>query len=258
MRRYLPFVIIGVILLLAVGSGLMLYRSKQSSIGPVILAPDKPGAEPPHIRGGETARVTLEEFGDFQCPPCGGLFKTLTKLEHDYGSRLRVIFRHYPMRKHTHALVAARAAEAAGMQGRFWEMHVVLFQNATDWGQGADGINAPPGISLTLDKRSRSQPLEKTDADVRDIFAQFAATLKLDQERFKNDIDSEQVKARIAMDQQRAAALAVDRTPTLFLNGRLIPPASRSEERLHALIDAEISGKAPPPEPSAATPTPSP
>ena len=92
MRRYLPFAIIGAILLLALGSGVLLYRSKQAGLGPVIIAPDKPGAEPPHIRGGETARVTIEEFGDFQCPPCGAIFPMLEKLEHDCrGSHARYL-----------------------------------------------------------------------------------------------------------------------------------------------------------------------
>jgi protein-disulfide isomerase len=254
MRRYLPFAIIGVILLLALGSGVLLYRSKQAGLGPVIIAPDKPGAEPPHIRGGETARVTIEEFGDFQCPPCGAIFPTLEKLEHDYGARLRLIFRNYPMRRHKHAMVAAYAAEAAGLQGRFWEMHDLLFQNSKDWGKGVDGKTASE-ISLTLANQSHLQPNEYTDAEVRAIFAEFAATLKLDEERFKKDIASEQVKTRVTMDLQRAAALTVDRTPTLFLNGRLIPAPSRTEERLRALIDAELAGRTPPPEPSA-TPTP--
>src|SRR5437016_4005302 len=113
MRRYLPFVIIGLVFLVAVGSGALLLRWKQSSVSVIKLAPGKPGAEPPHIRGGEKARVTLEEFGDFQCLPCAEFFPTLNQLEQDYGSRLRVIFRHYPMRIHEHALVAACAAEAA-------------------------------------------------------------------------------------------------------------------------------------------------
>jgi protein-disulfide isomerase len=254
MRRFVPFLIIGLILLLALGGGVMLYRSKQAGLGPVVIAPDKPGAEPPHIRGGETARVTIEEFGDFQCPPCGLLFPTLAKIEQDYGPRLRVIFRHYPMRKHKHALIAAYASEAAGLQGRFWEMHDLLFQNSAGWGRGADG-KVTTEITLTLADPSHAVANnENTDTEVRVIFVDFAARLKLDQERFKRDIDSEQVKMRIAMDRQRAAALEVDRTPTLFLNGRPIPVTSRTEEKLHALIDAELAGKPPPSEPSA-TPT---
>lgn len=258
MRRYFPFAIIGLVLFLALGSGVVLYRWKQPSLKPVIVAPDKPGAEPPHVRGGETARITLEEFGDFQCPPCGKLFPTLEKIEHDYGDRLRVIFRNYTMRKHKHALIAAYAAEAAGRQGRFWEMHDLLFRNATDWGKGAD-TSTPPSISLSLTNPSHVAPLEKTETEVRDIFAEFAATLKLDQERFKQDIDSEEVKARVTLDRQRAAALGVDRTPTLFLNGRPVPISTHTEETLRAMIEAELAGKPPPapelsPTPSASPP----
>src|SRR5207237_2761582 len=151
MQRYLALVIIGAVLLLASGGGLMLFKWKQrqqpSQTSPIIptveatpgiaetpgtaetpvaaetpSTPDMPATmpapEPLHIRGGPTARVTLEEYGDFQCQPCGRLYPVLKIVEQDYGDRLRVIFRHMPLHKHEHALLAARAAEAAGLQGR--------------------------------------------------------------------------------------------------------------------------------------------
>ena len=122
MRRFLPFAIIGAVLLIAAGSGLILFRSKDS-ITPIKIAEGKPGAEPAHIRGAANARVTLEEFGDFQCPPCGILAATLLKVEHYHGTRLRVVFRQFPLAMHERTgPTAACAAEAAGLQGRFWEM----------------------------------------------------------------------------------------------------------------------------------------
>ncbi len=129
MRRYLPFVIIGAAFLIAIGSGLVLLRSKQPSSAPVAPIPpvvqsapkETPGQPKPkslHVRGGANAPVTLEEFGDFQCRPCAKLAPTLLKLEEHYGERLRVIFRHKPLRTHEHAVIAACAAEAAGLQGQ--------------------------------------------------------------------------------------------------------------------------------------------
>jgi protein-disulfide isomerase len=256
MRRYLPFTIIGAVFLIAIGSGLMLFRWKQPPIAPIAPivpivpiapiaptgqeeAPGKPDAESPHIRGSANARATIEEFGDFQCLPCAELFPTLAKVEEDYGERLRVVFRHMPLHKHEHAVLAACAAEATGLQGRFWEMHDLLFQNSSRWTKGIDTVapNAPPSRRL----QSKVLALE---AEVRDVFVTYAEMLKLDVERFKTDMDSDEVKARVESDRARGDTLGIDRTPTLYLNGRLLPfSASHTVEDLHAAIDAELNGK---------------
>ena len=183
MRRYLPFAIIGAVLLITAGSGLLLFRSKYSSM-PIKIAAGKPGAEPPHIRGSAKARVTLEEFGDFQCPPCGILATTLLKVEHDYRTRVRVIFREFPLGMHAHALTAACAAEAAGLQGRFWEMHDLLFQNSMKWGK-----ESPRPMRVIPNAEPNASP-DETVTGVRAIFAGYAATLGLDVERFKKDMDT--------------------------------------------------------------------
>jgi protein-disulfide isomerase len=271
MRRYLPFAIIGAVLLIAIGSGLLLLRWKQpssapiapvlppvapavpiapspptastgpiASTGPVAQeeAPSKPAAEFAHIRGGANASVTIEEFVDFQCISCAQLFPTLVKLEEDYGERLRVIFRHRPLRNHEHALLAAYAAEAAGLQGHFWEMHDLLFQNSLRWTKGIDTI----GPDASPSRRLQSKVLA-LEAEVRDVFVRYAEMLNLDVERFKRDMDSDEVKARVASDRARGDTLRIDRTPTLYLNGRLLSVTRRSVDDFHALIDAELSGK---------------
>lgn len=266
MRRYLPFAIISAIFLIAIGSGLMLFRWKQppsAPIAPIVpiaptvpsvpavpvptvptiaVAPEalgKPDAESPHIRGGANARVTIEEFGDFQCHPCAELFPKLAKVEEDYGDRLRVVFRHKPLHQHEHAVLAACAAEAAGLQGHFWEMHDLLFQNSARWTKGIDtvGPDAPPS------RRLQSTVLA-LDAEVRDVFVSYAEMLKLDVDRFKTDMDSDEIKARVESDRAHGDTLGIDRTPTLYLNGHLLPfSASRTVETLHAAIDAELNGK---------------
>src|SRR5437667_11528607 len=145
MKRYLPFIIIALVLLLAAGGGTLLLFSKQRALKAEIAAKEaagpaigKPGAEPPHIRGSTKASVTLEEFGDFECTPCGMLSPVLEQLEKDYGESLRVIFREFPLAMHKHALDAARAAEAADLQGHVCEMHDMLYHNRFIWPASSD------------------------------------------------------------------------------------------------------------------------
>ena len=248
MRPFLPFAIIGAVLLIAAGSGLLLFRSKYSST-PIKVAVGKPGAEPSHIRGAANARVTLEEFGDFQCKPCGILAATLLKVEHDYGTRVRVVFRQFPLGMHAYALTAACAAEAAGLQGRFWEMHDLLFQNAENWSK-----DSPRPSRRVIPSAGPNASPDETTTSVRAIFAGYAATLGLDVERFKKDMDTEEVKARIKTDQERGASIGVDRTPVLFIDGFEIPFSSFNVEALHTLIDAALSGQTPAPLPPSPMP----
>src|SRR5438445_13831484 len=91
-----------------------------------------------HILGNPEAPVTLEEFGDFQCPPCGILSGPINQLEQDYRPRLRVIFRHFPLTMHRHAREAALASEAAGRHVGFWQMHYVLCREQAGWSEALD------------------------------------------------------------------------------------------------------------------------
>lgn len=224
MKRYLPFAIVAVVLFIAVGAGALFYHLRQRHILGATAAATAAakklssnlGTERAHVRGGARASVTLEEFGDFECRPCGDLSPILEKIEQDYAARLRVVFRQFPMAMHKHALDAARASEAAGLQGRFWEMHDLLYRNRFIWPRAAD---------------------------VRTAFNDYAKTLNLDIERFKKDMNSEQVKTRIVSDQQRGGSLGVDRTPVLFINNRRVAETSLNPPGLHAAIDAALNQK---------------
>jgi len=173
----------------------------------------RPGAEPLHIRGDPTAPVVLEEFGDFECLPCSILWPVLEKLETDYGKRLVVVFRQHPLKKHRYGFDAARAAEAAGLQGKFWEMHDALYRNRATW-VAANYVG--PHLNS------------------------YATELGLDLERFKTDMDGEAVARRIAADQDRGESLNVDRTPILFINGEQIASTARDEKSLRAAIDKAL------------------
>jgi len=83
-----------------------------------------------HILGPQTAAVTIVEYGDFECPNCGQAYAALKIIRKHFGERLRLVFRHFPLREvHPHAELAAEAAEAAGAQNKFWSMHDLLFEN---------------------------------------------------------------------------------------------------------------------------------
>ena len=176
----------------------------------------RPGAEPLHIRGDPGAPVVLEEFGDFECLPCSILWPVLEKLENDYGNRLVVVFRQHPLKKHRYGLEAARAAEAAGLQGKFWEMHDTLYRNRATW-VPADYVG--PHLNS------------------------YATELGLDLERFKADMDGETVAKRIAADQDRGESLNVDRTPVLFINGQQIASTARDEKSLREAIEKALGSR---------------
>jgi protein-disulfide isomerase len=217
LKQYLPYALIVAVFLIASGAGVELYQNRdQPPARKGKLAFGKTGAEPPHVRGAAKAPVALEEFGDFECQPCSLLFPILKQVEADYGERLSVTFRQYPLAKHPHALDAARAAEAAGLQGRFWEMHDSLYENRLIWLKAAD---------------------------TRASLASYAAKLGLDVERFQKDMDSEEVAQRIAADRERVTSLELDRTPTVFINGDRLTVRPITTEALHAAIDGEL-GKA--------------
>lgn len=171
-----------------------------------------------HIRGNPGAPVVLEEFGDFECPPCSKLFPVLEKLEKDYDNRLVVVFREHPLKMHRYALDAARAAEAAGLQGKFWEMHDTLYQNRATW------VRAP-----------YLQP----------YLFEYATALQLDADRFKADLEGKKVADRILADQERGDSLGIDRTPVVFVNAERAIVTDLNENGLRAMIEKALAAKAP-------------
>ncbi len=233
MKSILPFILILAVALGAIAGGTMLYRAQREPVFAPIpgdQAAAEPGAKPPHYRGSPQAKVVLEEFGDLQCPPCSLLSVALKKMEHDYEGRLRVIFRHFPLAMHKHAIEAARAAEAAGAQKKFWEMSDVLYENQSAWSK---------------------------EEKVGSIFEDYARKIGLDMERYRADLESNPLLGRIGLDNQRGIALGVTSTPTLFLNNQRVPVQSMSEPGLRAAIDAALKGEQPFPTPTpTATPAP--
>jgi len=236
MKRILPFIIILIVLGLALGSAWYLTRSvpatptvagqpvpaPQQSPGakttPVVqqapVNPGIPGADPAHTHGPASAPVHLEEFGDFECPPCGIFHPILKQMEQEFGDKLQVTFREFPLvPTHQHALAAASAAEAAGLQNKFWEMHDLLYDRQAQW---------------------------KTQFDVRSVFEGYAKEIGIDVERYKRDVGSDLVQQRIFQDGKRGHSMGVKGTPTVFMNGREVPFEQLPAEQLRVVIQREI------------------
>ena len=218
MKRYLPFVIVVGVALAAFGSGTMLYRAKLPQVKniPETQKTSAKNDASTHIRGNPDAPVTLEEFGDFQCPPCGQFAAFTEELLKEYNSRLRVVFRNFPLSAHEHAREAALAAEAAGFQGKFWEMHDTLYREQSNWSK------AP---------------------NTRELFESYAGTLGLDMDQFKKDMDSEKARERVDSDHALGDSLGIKVTPTMFINNRPVEPQLKNPEGVRATINAALNEK---------------
>lgn len=163
-----------------------------------------------HVRGAPDGKVTLVEFGDFQCPACGAYEPLVRKVLADNPTILKVVFRHFPLTQvHQNALLAAKASEAAGLQGKFWEMHDMLYANQKDWSLG---LNA------------------------RDFFVNYAKTLGLDEAKFATDLNSPAIEAKILAEYQEGVKLGVNSTPSFFVNGKKLSENPQSPEAFSKLI----------------------
>src|SRR5215217_5817334 len=237
MKRTIPFLIILAVLGAALGSAWYLTRTIPASpVTPIAptsstaqgspVAQQKPpavqgvpGAEPAHTLGPANAPVRIEEFGDFECPPCGIFHPILEQMREEFGDKLQITFREFPLvPTHQHALAAASAAEAAGLQGKFWEMHDLLYEHQNDW---------------------------KKEFDVRPIYEGYAKQIGLDIDRYKRDMNGDLVAQRIFADGKRGHSLGVKGTPTVFMNGREVPFENLPAEKLRVVIQNELrsSGK---------------
>jgi protein-disulfide isomerase len=150
-----------------------------------LLLPIRPAD---HVIGPENANYTLVEYGDYDCLNCGRLYLILRDLQKDFGDRLRIVYRHYPLSGiHPHAQQAGEAAEAAAAQGKFWEMHAVLFEH-------------------------------QNALNTRDLI-RYAGELNLDVERFREELQKHVYSDRVRSDFIAGVQNGVYGTPGLFMNG---------------------------------------
>jgi protein-disulfide isomerase len=174
----------------------------------------RPVSDRDHIRGPADAPVTLLEYGDYECPHCGRAFPVLEDIRLLMGDNLRLVFRHYPINlSHSHAQLAAEAAEAAGAQGRFWEMHAKLFINQ-------DALDRPS--------------LER-----------YAIEIGLDVPRFHMELATGAHRERVLSDIESGEESGVHWTPTFFINGVRFGYAPSLDGLLEALRTAAAEATRP-------------
>jgi len=190
--------LIVIILAVAIAASAAVYLSRQ---------PDQPAETPGtpahadikgggHIRGPENAPLTLVEFGDYQCPSCGAYHPLVKEILNRYPTQLRLEFHHFPLvTVHPNSMLASQAVEAAGEQGRYWEMHDAIFDHQREW---ADNPNAEP------------------------VFIALASGFGLDINKFMQSLRSPEIQERILKDVERGQNAKVEAVPTFFINGEQI------------------------------------
>ena len=149
------------------------------------------------VRGGESSVVTIVEYSDFQCPACASYYEVVKKLmDEDFGDKVKFVYRHFPLiETHLTATLAVSASEAAGSQGKFWQMHDKLFENQTTW------ANNPKA---------------------REIFIDYAKELGLNIEEFTKNLDSKEGKEKAINAYKASIKMGLNSTPSFFINGKKI------------------------------------
>lgn len=143
----------------------------------------------------ESAKVKVVEFADYQCPACAQADPILKQIMKEYTGKVNFVFRHFPLPQHKNALISAEAAEAAGDQGKFWEMTSKLYENQGQWSESDKAL---------------------------EIFVGYAQELGLDTNKFQQDVKDNKFSAKIQRDKSDGEAIGVNATPTFFINGEKI------------------------------------
>lgn len=170
------------------------------------------------VLGDANAKITVIEYADYQCPACGRYAPVFEKLTKDYPGRVKLVFRNFILPGHTDARAAAGVALAADRQGKFWEMHHKLFATQRDW----------------VDQGSKRT----------EVFENLAKELGLDLNKFRQDLADEAISKKIKFDMELGRAHNLNATPTIVVNGELVPAETWSNStKLKQLIDTKLQQK---------------
>lgn len=210
-----PLAILAAVVVVALGAAFYLQRSadEQAASAPAPRSQDTGSPISPQgwSKGNSLAKAVLVEFVDFQCGACAAASRRMANIARKYGSELKIVFKHQPMqRAHGNAMIAAQAAEAAGLQFRFWEMHDLLLQRQHEWAKVPDA---------------------------QTLFLRYAAELQLNLARFRRDIWSREVREKINRDILEGQMAQVRSVPAFFLNGKPIPNSRDEFEFEQRIVD---------------------
>ncbi|MFZ2126065.1 MAG: thioredoxin domain-containing protein [Candidatus Microsaccharimonas sp.] len=227
----IAWIIFGAAVVLLIG-GLVVYSRitnpgvdiGSTNINAFIGASDQNGQIADHTIGSNDSKVVLIEYGDFQCPSCGSAHPQVKALTDEYGDKILFIFRNLPLTSiHPNARAAAGVAEAAGLQGKYWQMHDMIFENQDAWS--------------SLDSTKRTE-----------VFTTYAETLELNKDQFLADLNSESVKKKISFDESLFKETGFTKsTPTFVLDGTKVDDTVSSglvqgdTTALKALIDKALN-----------------
>lgn len=227
------WIVIGVIVVLGLG-GLIVFtkqdKANVDTIDPATIIQSENESIGDRVYGKADAKVKVFEYADYQCPGCGAAYPTMKTIQETYKNQVAFVFRNFPLTSiHPNALAAASAAEAAGQQEKFWEMHDLLFSQRDSW------------VNLSSDKRG-------------DVFLGFAQQLGLNTDQFTTDQSSKVVAAKISRDRALGAKLGVDSTPSLFIGSTKVDSTTTDDvingksDGFMAQIDAALkaAGETPP------------
>lgn len=163
-------------------------------------------------KGSANGKVTIVEYSDFQCPACRNYQPIVKQLVDEMGQDITFVYRHFPLTSiHMNAKISAQASEAAGLQGKFWEMHDKLFENQQSWAKSSD-------------------------AD--EVFVGYAKDLGLDVAKFEADLKSDAVEKAVEADMKSGRSSQVNSTPTFFVNGSSLPNNPRSYEDFRTIVQS--------------------
>ena len=213
LKRLYRHIALWLLVALVVGGGIFgmvkLASRPASETGPAITVNAVNSED--WIKGNRDAKVVLIEYSDFQCPACAFYYPLLEKFSEEFGDKLAIAYRHFPLQNHQNAKSAAYAAEAAGRQEKFWEMHDLIFDNQKDW----------------KDKQSTDE-----------VFINYAQTLNLNLDQFKMDFASKEIRKKVEGTYQNGISLGLNSTPTFFLNGKKISNPRNYEEFRNVILQA--------------------
>lgn len=211
-------VLIGVIVVIAAVIGARLYREsvqnerKSTAADSPLVRPDSPTLGP------AGAPITLVEFLDPECESCSAFYPTVKQILKDYDGKVRLVVRYMPL--HQNSMLAATFTEAAGEQGKFWEMQEMLFRRQPEWGERHGEPQTTPSVSPAA------------------LFEKYAMELGLDVEKISSAVAQNRYAKKLERDKNDGQSLGVTRTPTFFVNRRQL--ARFSEQDLRSLIDEEL------------------
>lgn len=164
----------------------------------------------------DDSKVQIVEYSDFECPACAAYRTLLDEVHTQYNDKVVIAYRHFPLPKHTNATIAAQASEAAGKQGKFWEMHDLIFENQETW-------------------------VEQSRTEAENSFKQYGETIGLDLTQYEADFGTNEIAQKIAEQFITGSKAGIQWTPSIFVNGVLLKENPSSPAEFLTVIDNALS-----------------